>query len=123
MTTSVLTAVAILFLGSYQAFLMNWWIPVIPSSLGLCGSTIIVIGYIYINKLQKYNTELKSVFLEEIQKLADKNEQLENDICELRFDKQLITEELKPEIELDKEVVEKVNCLLFSSLENELETK
>jgi predicted RNase H-like nuclease (RuvC/YqgF family) len=102
---------------------MSWWIPVIPSLLSLGGSTITVIGYIYINKLQKYNAEVKSIFLEKIQKLKSKNEQLEDTVQKLRLERQLINEELKTEVKLDKEVVEKVNHLLFGPLENEVETK
>lgn len=42
-------AASILLLGSYQAFLISWWIPVIPSLLAFCFSALTITGYTYID--------------------------------------------------------------------------
>ena len=47
----------ILITGSYLAFLVGWWIPVIPPLVALSGSAIAIISY-QILKLQQQRTEL-----------------------------------------------------------------
>lgn len=49
----------VLIRGTYLAFLKNWWIPIVPSLLGLGMSTIVMIGYVYIWKLKQAKENLE----------------------------------------------------------------
>ncbi|MBW4577776.1 MAG: CHASE2 domain-containing protein [Aphanothece sp. CMT-3BRIN-NPC111] len=116
------TACVSLALISYVAFLMGWWVPVIPAVLGICISTIVITGYIYINKLQEtveylqivqgelefkieensllyeqlrdYSRTLESKVEERTQELQTKNQQLEEALQQLKAaQKQIIAQE------------------------------
>ena len=43
---SVFLAAGTPIVGSYHAFLIGWWIPVIPAVLSLAGSAVVVTGYV-----------------------------------------------------------------------------
>lgn len=124
MIIGVSTIIVILLLASYQAFLMNLWISIIPSLLGLCSSAFTVFGYVYINQTQKDNIKLKLMLQEVKQKLEQKNEQLEHISQKSRLQNEFITDkftfnEIQNQADLDEKIIEKVNHILFGSLENE----
>ncbi|MGL5940339.1 MAG: CHASE2 domain-containing protein [Waterburya sp.] len=53
-------AIIVLLGISYCAFLIGWWLPLIPSLLSSFCVTILIITYINVIKLQEYNTVLKA---------------------------------------------------------------
>jgi len=53
-------AVILLVSISYFAFLSGWWLPLAPSLLSSFSSTIFIIAYINVSKLQEYNAVLET---------------------------------------------------------------
>lgn len=53
-------AIIVLLGLSYSAFLIGWWLPLVPSLLSSFWVTILIITYINVIKLQQYNTVLKA---------------------------------------------------------------
>ncbi len=46
-------------LGSFVAFLANWWIPVVPSLITFFGSSVIIIGYIGYTERERSQAQLR----------------------------------------------------------------
>lgn len=120
-------AAIILLVSSYQAFLISWWIPVVPSLLALCSSAFTISGYTYINKLQEANTILELVLRKQTKELEGKNGQLENALQELKvalklpvIQDELALKEVHNKLELDEELLKELDKILFSSINKEL---
>ncbi|MDX2096627.1 MAG: CHASE2 domain-containing protein [Leptolyngbyaceae cyanobacterium bins.59] len=81
-----------LIVGGYGAFLISWWIPIVPPILALTSSVLWVTGYIYVNKLQELNTILEKKVVARTHELQEKNEQLTTTLEELQTTQHLLKE-------------------------------
>jgi signal transduction histidine kinase len=83
-----------LLIGSYWAFLLSWWIPVVPPLFSLWGATVGMVGYIYIDRLAEANAILEAQVEARTLELSQKNQELEQALQELRQTQQkLIAQE------------------------------
>jgi CHASE2 domain-containing sensor protein len=88
-STVILTLVLIGIV--YVAFLKSYWIPVVPSLLSLWGAMAVIIGYIYINRIEQSNIlllEANATLEAKVEartlELSQKNQELEQTLQELR---------------------------------------
>ncbi len=73
---------AIILIGSsYLLFLLGWWIPLIPTLLGLGVAALMIIACIYITQLQEAKNNLEA-------KVASRTEELEQTLEQLRQSQQ-----------------------------------
>ena len=77
----------VLISSSYLLFLQGWWIPLIPTLLGLGIAALMIISCIYITQLQEAKNNLEA-------KVASRTEELEQTLEQLsQFQQQLIIKE------------------------------
>lgn len=68
---------------SYLAFLIGWWIPVVPPFLALALSPFLIANYTYISKLNERGRSLEVAVGERTQELKLSNQQLEQSMKQL----------------------------------------
>ena len=77
----------VLICSSYLLFLYGWWVPLVPTLLGIGVAAVTIIGSIYIVQLIEANKNLEV-------KVANRTEELEKALAKLRqFQQQLIIQE------------------------------
>ena len=82
-------AIIILIGISYYAFLIGWWLPLIPSLLSSFCTALLMITYINVSKLQEYNIVLKSEVKARTRKLEVALEELHSAQSKIIFQEKL----------------------------------
>ncbi|AFY84608.1 CHASE2 domain-containing protein [Oscillatoria acuminata] len=101
--TGVMISLAslVLIVTVYSAFMLSWWIPLVPPLLALIGSAIATIGYTLLENLQlsykqieEYSRTLEVKVEQRTVELRDKNQQLKLTLKQLKAaQKQMIAQE------------------------------
>lgn len=71
--SGTLAYIAFLIGLTYLVFLQGWWIPIVPTLLGICLAAITIKTCIYVDKLQKANLDLENQVAERTKELKTKN--------------------------------------------------